>query len=127
MEIKNKVLSVGFMNIRGQTGLSRAKQLQIESFLIKEDLDVLNLQEINICDDSFSNCDKICSSFNIISNNAASKYGTASIIKSDYIPESILMDTMGRAIVFNISLPWQSVSSIWYRCSLKGSERKLFC
>ena len=90
------------MNIRGQTGLTRAKQVQIESFLIKEKLDVLNLQEINMCEDSFSNCDQICSSFNIISNNAASKYGTASIIKSDYTPENILMDTKGRAIVFNI-------------------------
>ena len=102
MENTNKILTVGFMNIRGQTGLSRAKQVQIESFLTTQRLDVLHLQEIHIGEDSFSNCDQICSSYNIISNNAASKYGTASIVKSDLIPENILMDTKGRAIVFNI-------------------------
>ena len=102
MENTNQVLSIGFMNIHGQTGLSSAKQVQIESFLNSQNLDVLHLQEVNITEDSFSNCNQICSSFNIISNNAASKYGTASIIKSDFTPENILMDTKGRAIVFNI-------------------------
>ena len=58
MENTAKVLSIGFMNIRGQTGLTKAKQVQIESFLIKQNLDILNLQEVNICDDSFSNCDQ---------------------------------------------------------------------
>ena len=102
MENSKNVLSVGFMNIRGQTGLTRAKQYQIESFLISHSLDVLHLQEIHISEDSFSSCDRICSSYIIISNNAASKYGTASIIKSHLIPENILMDTNGRAVVFNI-------------------------
>ena len=90
------------MNIRGQTGLTRAKQVQIETFLTTNNLDVLHLQEINIVEDSFSNCETICSSFNILSNNAASKYGTASLIKTDLISENILMDIEGRAIVFNI-------------------------
>ena len=44
----------------------------------------------------------ISSSFNIISNNSPSKYGTASIIKSDFIPENIHLDSDGRAIVFDI-------------------------
>ena len=90
------------MNSRGQTGLNSTKQLQIESFIIREKLDILNLQEINIIEDSFSSCNTICSSFNIISNNAANKYGTASIIKSDFSPSSVLFDTKGRAIVFDI-------------------------
>ena len=38
---------IGFMNIRGQTGLTSTKQLQIESFIIREKLDILNPQEIN--------------------------------------------------------------------------------
>ena len=33
-------IKIGFMNIKGQTGLSRAKQHQIESFLVKHKLDV---------------------------------------------------------------------------------------
>ena len=102
METTNTILSIGFMNIRGQTGLNSAKQAQIQSFLLKNKLDVLNLQEIHICDDSFSDSNSISSSFNIISNNAPSKYGTASIISSDLVPESVFLDSNGRAIVFNI-------------------------
>ena len=74
---QDNVLKIGFMNIRGQTGLTSTKQLQIESFIIREKLDVLNLQEINIKEESFASCNTISSSFNIISNNAANKYGTA--------------------------------------------------
>jgi exonuclease III len=98
------ILKIGFMNIRGQTGLTSTKQIQIESFIIREKLDILNLQEINIIEDSFSSCNTICSSFNIISNNAANKYGTASIIKSDFSPSNVLFDTKGRAIVLVLSL-----------------------
>ena len=96
------ILRVGFMNIRGQTGLSSTKQQQIESFIIRENVDILHLQEINIIEDSFSSCNTISSSFNIISNNATNKYGTATIIKSDFIPSNVLFDTKGRAIVFDI-------------------------
>ena len=102
MDSEAVVLTIGFMNIRGQTGLSSAKQAQIESFLVKHKLDVLNLQEINISDDSFSNSDTISCSYNIISNNSPTKYGTASLVKSDFLPENVLLDSMGRAIVFNI-------------------------
>ena len=78
------ILKVGFLNIRGQTGLTTIKQLQIESFLNRENLDILHLQEINIIEESFSSCNTISSSFNIISNNSANKYGTATLIKSDF-------------------------------------------
>ena len=33
MNDPNQVLNIGFINIRGQTGLSMAKQAQIEAFL----------------------------------------------------------------------------------------------
>ena len=99
---QENMLKVGFMNIRGQTGLSDTKQLQIESFIIREKIDILHLQEINIVEDSFSSCNTISSGFNIISNNAANKYGTATIIKSDFAPANILFDTRGRAIIFDI-------------------------
>jgi hypothetical protein len=73
MEATNTILSVGFINIHGQTGVNSAKQAQIQLFLLKNKLDVLNLQEIHVCDDSFSDSGSKCSSFNIIS-----KYGLAS-------------------------------------------------
>ena len=90
------------MNIRGQTGLTISKQIQIESFIIREKIDILHLQEINITEDSFSTCNTINAGFSIISNNAVNKYGTASIIKSDFSPENLLFDTKGRVIVFDI-------------------------
>ena len=99
----NSIFSVGFMNIRGQTGLTDAKQRQIEHFLLREKLDILNIQEININSDSFSNCRQISSSFSIISNNAPSKYGTASIIKTELDLKNITMDTNERVILFDIA------------------------
>ena len=79
-----------------------SKQVQIEAFIIREKIDILHLQEINVIEESFTSCNTISSSFNIISNNAANKYGTASIIKSDFNPSNVLFDTKGRAIVFDI-------------------------
>ena len=102
MNFTNKFLSIGFLNTRGQTGLTIAKQNQIEAFLIKEKIEILNLQEIHISEDSFSTCSTICSSFNILSNNSMSKYGTASIISSDLQPDNIRLDSSGRAIIFDI-------------------------
>ena len=99
-EIDN--FKVAFINIRGQTGFNSSKQSQIESFLLRNKIDVLHLQEVNITEDSFSTCNVISSSYNIISNNSPTKYGTASIIRSDLIAENILLDSHGRAIVFNI-------------------------
>ena len=102
MAAENSIFKVGFINIRGQTGLSSAKQTQIKSFLIHHKLDVLHLQEINICDDSFSTCNLISSSYNLLSNNSPTKYGTSSLVKSDFTPENIMLDTKGRCIVFNV-------------------------
>ena len=61
-------IRIAFMNIRGQSGFTSTKELQIESFLLQEKIDILNLQEINITDESFMSCDKVFSSYNIISN-----------------------------------------------------------
>jgi exonuclease III len=99
---QENILKVGFMNIRGQTGLTSTRQIQIESFIIREKLDILHLQEISITEESFTSCNTISSSFSIISNNAVNKYGTVTIIKSDFSPENILFDTKGRVIVFDI-------------------------
>ena len=42
-------------------------------------------------------------SFNIYSNNAINKYGTASFVKNDFRVENIKMDTEGRALIFDIN------------------------
>ena len=95
-------LTIAYMNVRGQTGLDIAKQLQIENFLKYYKIDILNCQEINILEDSFSSCDLVTSSYNIISNNAQNKYGTCCFVANIYNPDNIKTDTNGRIITFNI-------------------------
>ena len=100
---QNSSLTVAYMNIQGQTGLNVSKQTQIEDFLKKNKIDILNCQEINIEEDSFKSCSFITSSYNIIQNNAINKYGTASKVKNELIVENIKTDINGRAIVFDIN------------------------
>ena len=59
MTFKLNNIRIGFMNIHGQSGLTESKQAQIESFILKYRLDILNLQEINIDSESFTNCSLI--------------------------------------------------------------------
>ena len=95
-------LNIGYLNIRGQTGLTIVKQLQIEAFIKHNHCDILHLQEANIEDDSFSTCNFINSTYNILQNNSINKYGTASLIKNDLQCENIQMDSDGRIIIFDV-------------------------
>ena len=95
-------LTIAFMNIRGQTGLTDAKQLQIEHFIKSHGVDILNCQEINIVDDSFQNCNFIKSSYDIIPNNASNKYGTCCLVANNLVTENIKKDINGRIIAFDI-------------------------
>ena len=100
---ENSTINLAFMNIKGQTGLELSKQKQIEKFIQTYKIDILNCQEINIVEDSFSQCNTINSSFEIISNNASNKYGTCSFIRSDLSVTNLKLDTNGRAIIFDIN------------------------
>ena len=95
-------LTISFINAVGQSGLPRTKQCQIESFLKRENIDILNIQEIDVCDESFSMCPLISSSYNILSNNSPTRYGTAVILKSDLNPQNVQFDSNGRVIIFEI-------------------------
>ena len=99
---EDNILTVAFLNIRGQSGLPITKQLQIESFIKYNNCDIIHLQEAHIDDDSFSTCDFISSNFNIVPNNSLNKYGTASLVKSELEIDNIQCDTGGRVIVFNV-------------------------
>ena len=90
------------MNLRGQTGLSLSKQLQIQQFILDKKIDICHLQESNIEDDTFSSCNFISSSFEILVNNSISKYGSASLVRSDLQVTNIGMDHEGRVIVFDV-------------------------
>ena len=90
------------MNIRGQTGLDEVKQVQIEQFIKFYKVDVLNCQEINIENDSFQICNSICSSYQIIPNNASNKYGTCCFVANHLPVKNLKYDTNGRIIIFDI-------------------------
>ena len=53
-------------------------------------------------DETFSTCNFISSTFNIVSNNSLNKYGTASLVKSELEIENIRCDTEGRVIVVDL-------------------------
>ena len=95
-------LRIAFINIHGQSGLNTVKENQIEDFVKRNNVDVLHCQEINIDENSFTSSDFISSNYYIISNNALNKYGTATIIRNCFTTENIKMDTVGRAIFFDI-------------------------
>ena len=99
----SNILTVAHLNIHGQSGLSLAKQKQIEDFIKFNDIDILHCQEINVTEEAFQDCNFIKSSFNIIKNNAINRYGTASLVKNFLNIENVKMDTKGRAILFNIN------------------------
>ena len=99
---ENNILTLALVNIHGQTGLSLSKQKQIETFLQQNDIDILHLQEINILEDTFRNCSLINSSYNILHNNSPTKYGTASLIKSDLEADNLVLDSEGRVIIFDV-------------------------
>ena len=90
------------MNIHGQTGLDESKQVQIEQFIKSYNVDILNCQEINILDETFRKCNLIASSYEIIQNNAANKYGTCCIVSNSLATDNIKLDTNGRIFCFDI-------------------------
>ena len=102
MSMVNRTLAIGFMNIQRQTKLPLAKQLQIEDFVKQNKIDILHIQEIEICEESFCDCSFLSESFNILSNNSENGYGTASLIRADLEYTNVKFDTAGRAIVFDI-------------------------
>ena len=95
-------LRIAYLNIRGQTSLTISKQNQIQDFISRNCIDILHCQEIDIENNTFNECNLISSSYNIISNNALNKYGTASFIKADFMVENVKKDTDGRIIIFDI-------------------------
>ena len=96
------ILTIAYLNIRGQSGLTTVKQLQIESIAKTNKCDIIHLQEAHIESETFSTCDFIQSSYNIIENNSTNKYGTASLVKSELSLENIRNDLNGRIILFDI-------------------------
>ena len=102
MNQEESILTIACMNIHGQTNIPTVKQLQIQDFIKYNKIDILHLQEIEISDKTFSQCDFISSSYSLISNNSENKFGTATLLRSDLKFYNVRCDTAGRAIVFDV-------------------------
>ena len=50
-------IKVGYLNLRAQSGFGSPKQAQVEHFVKLEKFDILHLQEEQILEDTFENCD----------------------------------------------------------------------
>ena len=98
----NKSFKIGYLNLRAQTGFGTTKQAQVEHFVKQHMFDILHLQEAQILEDSFENCDYITGNYSILTNNARNPYGTASLVALSLEPRNIKLDTQGRVIVFDI-------------------------
>lgn len=96
----SSTITIGYLNVKGQSKLNIEQQLQIQDFIKTHRLDILHCQETNIDENTFSDCNYIKSSFNIIENNASNYYGTCSLVLNSLTPENIQCDTEGRAITF---------------------------
>ena len=101
-DLSSNVVNLAYMNITGQTGLKLDKQLQIENFILQNDIDILHCQEIDVSENTYNECNLISSSYNIITNNSQNKYGTATFVKNEFNVENISFDSNGRIIVFDI-------------------------
>ena len=100
--LDNCKIKICFLNCRGQTGFTEAKQLQIENFLKIHDIDILNLQETHLEKDSFSSCNFILFNYEIIKNNSNSQYGTCILIKKNFEFQNVILHESGRVIILDI-------------------------
>ena len=69
-------MKIASINIYGQTGMKPAKLLELEYFIEFHRLDVVCLQETDVNENTFSECNLISSGFYIIENNSRSGFGT---------------------------------------------------
>ena len=94
---------VAYINCVRQSKFPVSKQLEIQSYVCTNRIDILHLQECKIDEDSFAQCGFLTSNYNIFSNNKPddSNYGTASLIRSDLEVSNIHTDDDGRILIFD--------------------------
>ena len=96
------ILTIASLNICGQTGLNIVKQKQIQDFISQYQLDILVCQEINIKEETFSDCHNITSNFTVIPNNAINTYGTAILVSNSLEYGNLVCDTEGRIMAVDV-------------------------
>ena len=99
---KEKTLSVGFLNIHGQTKLTQSKQDQIEYLIKEHKIGVLHLQETNIVESTFSQCPHIATNYKIIFQNNETGFGVCSLVHNDLETSNEIQHPSGRLIAFDV-------------------------
>ena len=66
-------LTLVSINVHGQTGLTLSKQKQIQDCISQYKADIVSCQEINIDEETFSQCLKLTCNYSIVTNNAMLK------------------------------------------------------
>ena len=94
-------MKIAFINTYGQSGLSDQKLLELESFIENNRLDIVCLQETDVKEETFLQCN-ILSRFEPIINNNKSGYGTCTLVRKTFTPENVIKDTEGRLISVDI-------------------------
>ena len=94
-------MKIAFINTYGQSGLSDQKLLEIESFIENNRLDIVCLQETDVREDTFLQCN-ILNRFEPIINNNKSGYGTCTLVRKNFTPENVIKDTEGRLISVDV-------------------------
>ena len=94
-------MKIAFINTYGQSGLSDQKLLELESFIEYNRLDIVCLQETDVKEDTFLQCN-ILSRFEPIINNNKSGYGTCTLVRKIFTPENDIKDTEGRLVSVDI-------------------------
>ena len=96
------MLKVAFINMYGQSGLTQQKLLELENFIQKNKLDIVCLQETNISESTFMECNYIYKNFCPFYNNNKSGYGTCTLVKKDFSVTNIVKDSDGRVLCLDI-------------------------
>ena len=94
-------LKVGFINTYGQTRFSRSKVLELENFIEFNKLDVVCLQETDIDQNTFAECN-ILRRFSPIINNSSTGYGTCTLVNKNLSVDNIIKDSDGRFISVDV-------------------------
>ena len=101
-DLENEILTLVSINIHGQTGLTLSKQKQIQDCISQYKADIVSCQEINIEEETFSQCLNLTCNYSIIANNAENGYGTAMFVSNSLIYDNVKRDTAGKIISLDI-------------------------
>ena len=97
------MIKLAYINIYGQSGLTNQKLLELDNFIQKHRLEIVCLQETNISENTFDECNYIYRNFQVIPNNNKSGYGTCTLVKKDFNVSNILKDSDGRVLCLDVA------------------------